>query len=99
MSYPTFKKIYSFSAAGGGVPGKVAGSAHITMTEVGVTTEGRHLFTEIFLPVGEIITGISSGTDIPGNISESLIRNFNAIGVDGKETSTGRDKTRGEFRD
>jgi hypothetical protein len=74
--------IYSFTVVGGGVPGKAAGTAHITMTEVGLTTNIYHLLTNMFFPVGEIITGITGGI---GYITRKLY----AIGGHGKETGTG----------
>jgi hypothetical protein len=92
MPFPMFKRIYSSIAAGGGVLGKVAGTAHITTTEVGFITEACHLLTEIFLPVGDIVTEITNGKDIRGNISGYRIRNFNAIGRPGKETGIGNRK-------
>jgi len=69
------------------------------MTEAGLITEVYHLFTEIFLPVGEMITGLISGEVISGNIKEYLKEKCNAIGVDGKETGTGKGKTPGVSRD
>lgn len=96
---PMCRKIYSFMAAGGGAHGKAAGTAPITMTEAGVIIEVCHLFTEMFLPAGEIITGINSGKDIPGNSSGYRIRNFSAIGVAGKKIDTGKGRTPGECRD
>ena len=98
MPFPMFMRIYSSTAAGGGVLGKVAGTAHITTTEVGLIIEVCHLFTEIFLQVGEIITEITNGKDIRGNISGYRIRNFNAIGKAGKKTGIGNRK-HGECRD
>jgi hypothetical protein len=93
------RRIFSFTVAGGGVPGKADGTAHITMTEVGLITEVYHLFTEMFLPAGETITEIIVGKGNHGNISGYLIRNFNAIGVDGKETNIGKGKIPGVCRD
>jgi len=58
---PDVKDDISFTVVGGGVPGKAAGTAHITMTEVGFTTNIYHLFTDMLFPVGEIITGITGG--------------------------------------
>ena len=79
-------------AAGGGVLGKAAGTAPITMTEVGLITEVNHLSTEIFLPVGEIITEIINGKDILGNISGYRIRISNAIGKAGRKIGIGNRK-------
>jgi hypothetical protein len=99
MPFPMFKRIYSSMAVGGGVLGKAAGTAPITMTEAGLITEVNHLSTEIFLPVGEIITEIINGKDILGNISGYRIRTCNAIGKAGKKTNTGKGRTPGECRD
>jgi hypothetical protein len=87
-----FKRIYSFSAAGGGVHGKGAGTDLIIMTEGGVITEAYRLFTEIFLPVGEIITEIINGKVTRGNISGYRIRIYNAIGKAGRKTGIGNRK-------
>jgi hypothetical protein len=89
------KRNYSFSAAGGGVPGKGAGIAHITMTEVGLITSVFLFFIETFLGVGETIIGVICGEDIVGTISGYLITNCNTIGKVGKETSIGKNKTTG----
>jgi hypothetical protein len=67
---------------GGGVHGKAAGTAHITMTEVGFTTDIYHLLTDMFFLGGEIITGITGGIGY-------IIRKLYAIGGHGKETGTG----------
>jgi hypothetical protein len=93
------RRIYFFPPVGGGVHGKAAGIAHVTMTEVGVIIAVYHLFTEIFLRAGEMITGIICGEDIGGNINEYPIKTFNAIGTVGKETGIGKGKTHGECRD
>jgi hypothetical protein len=83
------RRIYFFPPVGGGVPGKAAGIAPVTMTEAGLITEGFHLFTEMFLPAGEMITEIIAGKGNRGSISVYLIRIFNAIGVAGKRMGTG----------
>ena len=89
------RKKSSFSAAGGGVPGKDAGTAHITMTEVGLITSVNHFFTEISIRVGEMITGIICGEDIVGTISGYLMAKCSIIGRVGKETGIGKNKTTG----
>ena len=99
MPFPMYRRIFSFLPDGGGVHGKDAGIDPVTMTEVGLITEAYHLFTEMFLPDGEMITELISGEDISGNINGSLKENCNAIGVDGKETSIGKGKTPGVSRD
>jgi hypothetical protein len=72
MPYPIFRKIYSFMADGGGVPGKVAGTVPVTTIGVGVITGTFHLFIDIFLQAGEMITAIEGGKDMNGNIKGSL---------------------------
>jgi hypothetical protein len=99
MQCPMCRRIFSFTVAGGGVPGKADGTAHITMTEVGLITEVYHLFTEMFLPAGEMITEITAGKGNRGSISVYLIRIFNAIGVDGKKTDIGKGKIPGVCKD
>jgi hypothetical protein len=89
------KRNYFFTTAGGGVPGKGAGTAHITMTEVGFITSVFHFFIETFPAVGGMITGIICGEDIGGTISEYLITNCNTIGRVGKKTGIGKSKTTG----
>jgi hypothetical protein len=93
------RRIYFFPPVGGGVPGKDAGIAPVTMTEAGLITEGYHLFTEMFLPAGEMITEITAGKGNRGSISVYLIRIFNAIGVDGKKTDIGKGKIPGVCKD
>ena len=83
------RKKYSSPEAGGGVHGKGVGTAPDTMTEGGVITGECQVFTDIFMRVGEMITGIIGGEDNRGNISGYLTVTFIAIGVPGKETDTG----------
>ena len=99
MSCLIFKMIFSSMEAGGGVPGKDAGTVHIIMIEDGCIIEECRPFTDMYLPGGETITETGNGRDIPGNISGSLLRNSSATGGDGKETNTGKDITPGAFRD
>jgi len=94
-----FRKTYSFTAAGGGVPGRAAGIALITMTEAGVITEAHRLFTETFLQDGEMITGSTDGKDIRGKVSGYRIRSFSATGRAGKKTGTGKETIPGACRD
>jgi hypothetical protein len=94
--YPIFTMTYFFPPVGGGVPGKAAGTARVTMTEGGVIIEACRLFTEMFLRAGEMITGIDGGRDMNGNISGYLTVTFNATGADGKETNIGKNKIPGE---
>jgi len=74
---------------GGGVPGKGVGTAPDTMTEVGVITGECHVFTEIFMRVGEMISDIIGGEGNRGNITGYITMIFVTIGVTGRETGTG----------
>ena len=89
------KRTYFFTLAGGGVPGKDAGTAHITMTEVGLITNVFHFFIETFPGVGGMIIEIICGEDISGTISGYLIAKCSIIGKVGKETGIGKNKTTG----
>jgi len=60
---------YSFTADGGGVPGRGTGIDPDTMTEAGVITGAHQLFTGIFIMAGETITGIIAGKVSRGNIT------------------------------
>jgi hypothetical protein len=75
--------------AGGGVPGKGVGIALITTIEVGVITGECQVFTDIFITVGEMISGIIAGEGNRGNISGYITAIFMTIGVTGKEPGTG----------
>jgi hypothetical protein len=66
------RKKYSSPEAGGGVPGKGVGTAPDTMTEVGVITLECQVFTDIFIRVGEMISGIIGGEGNHGNMSGYL---------------------------
>ena len=90
MPYPMYRKISFSTAAGGGVHGKAAGTAPATTTEVGLITDMLRLFTGTFLPDGEMITAITGGEDMNGNIGEYHIKTLGAIGAAGKETGTGK---------
>jgi hypothetical protein len=83
------RKKYSSPEAGGGVHGRGVGTAPDTMTEGGVITRECQVFTDIFMRVGEMISGIIGGKDNRGNISGYLTVTFIAIGVPGKKTDTG----------
>ncbi|MCX5849850.1 MAG: hypothetical protein NTW65_10415 [Deltaproteobacteria bacterium] len=87
--YLMCRRKYSSPEAGGGVPGKDAGTAPSTMTEAGVITEGYQVFTDIFILVGEMISGNIGGEGNRGDISGYLTGILIAIGVTGKETGTG----------
>ena len=59
------------------------------MTEVGVITGERQVFTEIFIRVGGMITGIIGGEGNRGNITGYITMIFITIGVTGKEQGIG----------
>ena len=81
----------SFSTmVGGGVPGKGAGIAHGTMTQVGSTIKGSHPFMQGYRQVGGMTTGIIVGEDINGTTSEYLTNKFNGTGATGKRATIGR---------
>jgi hypothetical protein len=81
----------SFSTvAGGGVRGKDAGIAHITMTQVGVTIEVSHLFMPGYRQAGGMTTGIIVGKDIDGTTSGYITNNFIGTGTTGKRAGIGR---------
>jgi uncharacterized membrane protein YqaE (UPF0057 family) len=94
-----YRRKYFFPPVGGGVHGKAAGTARITITEVGVIIAVLHPFIEVYLEDGAIITEIICGKDIVGTINGHPIVNFNATGKAGKETGIGKSKTHGECRD
>ena len=66
------RKKYSSPGAGGGVHGKDVGTDHGIMTEGGAITGEHPAFTEIYIRVGEMITGVIAGEDSPGIISGYL---------------------------
>jgi hypothetical protein len=84
-----YRKRYSSPAAGGGVRGKDVGTDPTTMTEGGVITGERQVFTDIFMLVGEMISGIIGGEGNRGNITGYITMIFITIGVTGKEPGIG----------
>jgi hypothetical protein len=93
------RKIYSSTEDGGGVPGKDVGTALVIMTEAGVITEAYPLFTDKFLPAGEMILEITNGKGINGSINGCRIRNSSATGAAGKEKDIGKNRIPGVCRD
>ena len=87
--YLMYRKRYSSPAAGGGVRGKDVGTDPTTMTEGGVITGERQVFTDIFMLVGEMISGIIGGEGNRGNITGYITMIFITIGVTGKEPGIG----------
>jgi hypothetical protein len=87
--YLMWRRRYSSPAAGGGVPGKDVGTAPDTMTEGGVITGEYQVFTDIFMLVGEMISGIIGGEGNRGNITGYITMILIAIGVTGTEPGTG----------
>ena len=98
MPHLMCKTKYFSPPAGGGVRGRVIGIVPVTMTEAGLHMEVYHLSKEVFLRDGEIITEPISGKASPGIKSGYLIMTCSAIGVDGRETGTGK-RIPGEYRD
>jgi len=86
------EKTYFFTRAGGGVLGITAGTDQDTTTEIGLIIPISRLSRDMFLPIGDRITGIKRGMDIAGNPSGGHIRISNAIGMSGKKTGTGINK-------
>ena len=87
--YLMLRRKYSSLEDGGGVHGKGIGTVPDTMTEGGVITAEYQVFTDIFMPVGEMISGIIGGEDNRGNIIGYITVIFTTIGVTGKEPGTG----------
>lgn len=81
---------------GGGVRGKDAGIAHVTMTGDGCITEESHHFTEKFLRVGGIVTEIAIGEVISGIIREYPTKTLKENGVHGRERNIGKSIMPGE---
>jgi hypothetical protein len=77
---------------GGGVRGKDAGTARITMIQVGATIEGVHLFTEVYPQVGGMTTWKIVGKGIRGTNKEFPTSKFNKTGGTGKGIIIGRNK-------
>jgi hypothetical protein len=84
--------------AGGGVRGKDAGIARITITQVGAIIKVFHLFMQAYPQAGGMTTGNIVGEDINGITSEYLSNRFNGTGVAGKRISIGRSKIPGVSR-
>jgi hypothetical protein len=83
------RRKYYFPRAGGGAYGMDIGTAPINMIEDGVTIGEILVFTNIFMPAGEMISGIIGGEDNHGDFSVYITVNLMTIGVTGKEPSTG----------
>jgi hypothetical protein len=83
---------------GGGVPGKGAGIARDTTTQVGVIIEAFHLFMEGYPQVGGMTIESIVGEDSHGTTSEYLTSNFNRTGRAGKRANIGRSKMLGVSR-
>jgi hypothetical protein len=89
----------SFSTvAGGGVRGKVNGTARGTMIQVGATIVGVHLFIEVYPQVGGVTTGRIVGKEINGINKGYPTSKFNKTGGTGKGISIGRSKIVGVSR-
>jgi len=95
MRFPMLTRTYFFTAVGGGVPGKGAGTARVTMTGVGGTIIAHPFFTEMFLPAGEKTTGTAAGEVTSGIIALFRIAMPKKTGGAGKETGIGKKKITG----
>jgi hypothetical protein len=89
---------YTSSAAGGGAPGRDAGTVPGIMIAAGELTAFPRLFTKQFLPAGEMITEIAAGKVIPGNTKEYPTIGFIKTGEHGITTDTGKETNRGMSR-
>jgi hypothetical protein len=87
--------IFSSTAAIGGVRGKGDGIAHRAIVQAGATMKERHLFMEVYPPVGEMITGSVVGGGMNGINKEFPTSKFSKTGKAGKETDIGRGKIPG----
>jgi hypothetical protein len=89
---------YTSSAAGGGAPGRDAGTVPGIMTAAGELTAFPRLFTKQFLPAGEMITEIAAGKVIPGSTKEYLTIGFIKTGGHGITTDTGKETNLGTYK-
>jgi len=92
-------RIFTFTMAGGGVPGKGAGIVPVTMTPVGSTISTFPLFVQVFPQAGGTTTGSAIGRVIPGTISRSPTTAFRITGGNGRRANIGKRKTTGVSRD
>jgi hypothetical protein len=90
--------IYSSGMAGGGVPGKVAGTARIITTGVGLITMLFHFFILMWIRVGEDTTESVAGMDTRGTMTGYLTGDFNRTGRAGAMIDIGKDKGPGASR-
>src|SRR5512137_2245722 len=83
---------------GGGVPGKVAGIAHIIMTGDGLITAMFQVFILMWTQAGDGTTDTMIGTGTGGIMNGSLTNNFNRTGRAGTITDIGKSKHIGACR-
>jgi hypothetical protein len=84
-----FRRISSSTPVGGGAHGRDAGTVPVTMTEDGLIIIARHLFTETFLNIGEVITETIVGRETHGDSSGYPIATCSVIGKAGNTTDIG----------
>jgi hypothetical protein len=83
---------------GGGVCGKVVGTAHIIITGAGVIMTVFQLFISMSTRVGEDTTEIISGAGTDGTMNGFLTGDFNRTGRAGRIIDTGEEKEPGVSR-
>jgi hypothetical protein len=89
---------YTSSAAGGGAPGRDAGTVPGIMIAAGELTAFPRLFTKQFLPAGEMITEIAAGKVITGSTKEYLMIGFIKTGGHGITTDIGKETKAGTYK-
>ena len=81
--------------AGGGGPGKGAGTVRVTIIQVGIIIETFHPFIKAYPEAGGMITGRADGTGTIGTGSISPSNRFKKTGGIGKGVNIGIDKKTG----
>jgi len=84
--------------AGGGVHGRVAGTAHVIISLVGVIITAFHLFIERSPRAGGMTTESIIGKGINGTTNAYLITRCNRTGGAGRKTSIGKSNSIGASR-
>jgi hypothetical protein len=87
-----------FTAAGGGVRGKVVGIAHITIIQGGAIIEMCRLFTGGFLRVGGMIIGSIAGEGSTGIREKYLTNRLKGTGEARKKRGAGAGKILAESK-
>src|SRR5512143_2640019 len=84
--------------AGGGVPGKAVGIAHIIITGVGLIITMFQAFILTWIQAGEDTTEPIIGTDTSGTMNGSLIADFSRTGRTGIMIDIGNGKEPGAYK-